>query len=70
MKGRERSVLQMGRSETDLSIKYMFVCVKTQLLASKEFKASDMLIDRLLSYQGEEDYILKSLIMIQFVLTM
>lgn len=65
VKGRERSsVLQMGRSETDLSIKYMFICVKTQLPASKEFKALDMLMDRILSYQGGEDYISKSLIMI------
>lgn len=63
-------MLQMGRSETHLSIKYMFICVKMQLPASKELKAWDVLIDRLLSYQGEEDYISKSLIMIQFVLTM
>lgn len=71
VKGRERSgVLQRGRSETDLLIKYTFICMKTQLPASKEFKASDMLIDRLLSHQGEEDYISKSLIMIQFVLTL
>lgn len=71
VKGRDRSgVRQRGRSETDLSIKYMLICMKTQLPASKEFKASDMLIDGLLSHQGEEDYISKSLIMIQFVLTL